>query len=135
MLNRSITRAVALLAATFGAGVAVGVGGRALWVRYASAAAPERVHGVERLMAELNGELRLTPPQRDSVHAILQRHYARMSEAWEIVRPRFDTLRAAMDSEVSRQLTPGQQATYRDLVARHRHQRERTKSDSGGPKK
>src|SRR5213082_168249 len=134
MLNRSTTWAVALLAATFVAGLAVGIGSRALWVRYASAAAPERAHGVERLMGELNGELRLTPPQRDSVHAILQRHYTRMSEAWETVRPRFDTLRAGMDSEVSRQLTPDQQAIYRDLIARHRHQRERAKSDSDGRK-
>src|SRR5437879_12844029 len=132
MLSRSTTRAAVLLAARFGAGGAAGVGGRALWVRYASAAAPERARGVERLMGELNGELRLTPLQRDSVHAILQRHYTRLSEAWETVRPRFDTLRAAMDSEVSRQLTPDQQAIYRDLIARHRHQRERAKSDSGG---
>jgi hypothetical protein len=135
MLNRSTTRAAALLVATFAAGVAVGVGGRALWVRYASAAPPERAHGVERLMGEVNGALRLTPLQRDSVHAILQRHYTRMSEAWETVRPRFDAMRAAMDSEVTRQLTPEQQATYRDLIARHRHQRERAKSDSGGQKK
>ena len=132
MLNRSTTWAVALLATTFGAGIAVGVGGRALWVRYASAAAPERGHGVEGLMHELSGELRLTPRQRDSVHTILERHYTRMSEAWEAVRPRFDTLRAAMDSEVARQLTPEQQAIYRDLIARHRHQRERAKSDSSG---
>jgi len=132
MLNRSTTWAVALLAATFGAGVVVGVGSRALWVRYASAAAPERARGVERLMGELNGELRLTPVQRDSVHAILERHYTRMSDAWETVRPRFDTLRAAMDSEVSRQLTAEQQATYRNIIARHRHQRERSKSDSSG---
>ena len=135
MLNRSTTWAVALLAATFGAGVAVGVGGRAMWVRYASAAAPERAHGVERLMGELDRDLRLTPVQRDSVHAILQHHYTRMSEAWETVRPRFDTLRAAMDSEVARQLTAEQLATYRDLIARHRHQRERARSDSGGQKK
>ena len=132
MLNRSTTWAAALLVATFGAGVAVGVGGRAMWVRYASAAAPERAHGVERLMAELDRDLRLTPVQHDSVHTILLRHYTRISEAWETVRPRFDTLRAAMDSEVSRQLTPEKQATYRDLIARHRHQRERAKSDSGG---
>ena len=135
MLNRSTAWAVALLAATFGAGVAVGVGGRALWVRYASAAAPERARGVERLMGELNHDLRLTAAQRDSVRAIVERHYTRMSEAWETVRPRFDTLWAAMDAEVSRQLTPEQQATYRDLIARHRHQREqreRARSDSGG---
>jgi hypothetical protein len=132
MLNRSTARAAALLVATFAAGVAVGVGGRALWVRYASAASPERARGVERLMGEVNGALRLTPLQRDSVHAILQRHYTRMGEAWETVRPRFDAMRAAMDSEVALQLTPEQQATYRDLIARHRHQRERAKSDSGG---
>src|SRR2546430_13433565 len=36
----------------------------------------------------------IAPLQRDSVHAILQRHYTRMSEAWETVRPRFDTLRS-----------------------------------------
>src|SRR5207237_572736 len=87
MLNRSTTWAAALLVATFGAGVAVGVGGRAMWVRYASAASPERAHGVERLMGELDRDLRLTPVQRDSVDAILQRHYTRMSEAWETVRP------------------------------------------------
>src|SRR2546430_9268524 len=68
MLNRSTTWAVALLAATFGAGVVVGIGGRAMWVRYASAASPERAHGVERLMGELDRDLRLTPVQRDSVH-------------------------------------------------------------------
>src|SRR5256885_749735 len=118
MLNRSTTWAVALLAGTFGAGVVVGVGGRAMWVRYAAAASPERAHGVERLMGELDRDLRLTPLQRDSVHTILQRHYTRMSEAWETVRPRFDTLRAGMDSEVSRQLTPEQQAMQRDLRAR-----------------
>src|SRR6266700_5881747 len=65
MLNRSTTWAVALLAATFGAGVVIGVGGRAMWVRYASAASPERAHGVERLMGELDHDLRLTAVQRD----------------------------------------------------------------------
>ncbi|HZI23238.1 MAG TPA: hypothetical protein VFD76_11990 [Gemmatimonadales bacterium] len=134
MLNRSTTQAAVFLAATFAAGIAVGVGGRALWVRRAAAAAPERAHGVDRLMGELDGELRLTPAQHDSVHAILQRHWTRISAAWEEVRPRFDTMRAAMDSEVSRQLTPEQQATYRDHMARYRHQRERDKPDSGGHK-
>ncbi|PYP52592.1 MAG: hypothetical protein DMD45_03695 [Gemmatimonadetes bacterium] len=132
MPTRSTAWAAALLAATFAAGVAVGVGSRALWIRYASAAAPGRGRGVDRLMSELDRDLRLTPVQHDSVHTILLRHYTRISESWERVRPRFDTLRAAMDSDVSRQLTPDQQAIYRDLIARHRHQRERAKSDSGG---
>src|SRR6184192_1464696 len=116
MLNRSTTWAVLFLVATFAAGLAVGAGGRALWVRYASAAAPERARGLDRMMDELNVELRLGPGQRDSVRAILQRHRTRMTAVWETVRPRFDSMRAQMDSDVARQLTPEQQAKYRDHV-------------------
>ena len=134
MLNSSKTRAVALLAATFAAGAAVGAGGRALWVRYASAAAP-RPRGIDRMMSELDGELRLTPVQHDSVRAIVQRHFTKMSAVWETVRPRFDSMRAQMDSEVSRHLTPEQQEKYRDHVTRYRHQKDQERGDSGGPKK
>ena len=131
MLNRSTTWAVIFLVATFAAGIAVGAGGRALWVRYASAAAPERSRGVDRMMNELNEELHLDPVQRDSVRAILQRHRARMTVVWETVRPRFDSMRAQMDSEVARHLTPEQQVKYRDHVTRYRHQKEQEKTDSG----
>src|SRR5207247_6627399 len=137
MLNRSTTWAVAFRVATFAAGLAGGAGGRALWVRYASAAAPERARGLDRLRDELNAELRLGAVQRDSVRAILQRHRTRMTAVWETVRPRFDSMRAQMDSEVARQLTPEQQAKYRDHVTRYRHQKEQEKADteSGGRKK
>jgi hypothetical protein len=135
MLNSSKTRAVALLAATFAAGAAVGAGGRALWVRYASAASAERPRGIDRMMGELDDEMRLTPVQHDSVRAIVQRHWTRMSAAWETVRPRFDSMRAVMDSEVSRHLTPEQQVKYRDHVARYRHQKDQERADSGGQKK
>src|SRR5256885_4471224 len=97
MLNRSTTWAVALLAATFGAGVVVGVGGRAMGGRYASAASPERAHGVERPMGELDHDPRLTPLQRDSVHTILQRPHTPISEAWGTGRPPVCTLRPGMD--------------------------------------
>jgi len=137
MLNRSTTWAVLFLVATFAAGLAVGAGGRALWVRYASAAAPDRARGLDRMMVELNDELHLDPAQRDSVRAILQRHRTRMTAVWETVRPRFDSMRAQMDSDVARQLTPEQQAKYRDHVTRYRHQKEQEKADtgSGGQKK
>ena len=135
MLNRSTTWAVVLLAATFAAGIAVGAGGRARWVRRAAAAAPERPRGIDRMMGELNEELRLTPAQSDTVRAVLQRHWTRMSGVWEAVRPRFDTLRAAMDSEVSRHLTPEQQVKYRDHVTRYRHQRDQERTDTSGRKK
>src|SRR6266576_1388919 len=113
MLNRSTTWAVVFLVATFAAGLAVGAGGRALWVRYASAAAPDRGRGLDRMMDELTEELRLDPAQRDSV------------------RPRFDSMRAQMDSEVALQLTPDQQAKYRDHVARYRHQKDQEQADTG----
>src|SRR5213079_3764829 len=131
MLNRSTTWAVLFLVATFAAGLAVGAGGRALWVRYASAAAPERARGLDRLMDELNAELRLGAVQRDSVRAILQRHRTRMTAVWETVRPRFDSMRAQMDSEVTRHLTPEQQVKYRDHVSHYRHRRDQARSDSG----
>jgi hypothetical protein len=137
MLNRSTTWALVFLVATFVAGIAVGAGGRALWVRYASAASPERGRGLDRMMDELTAELRLTPVQRDSVRAIVQRHRTRMTAVWETVRPRFDSMRAQMDSEVALQLTPDQQAKYRDHVTRYRHQKEQEQADtgSGGRKK
>ncbi len=132
MLDRSKTWAAILLAATFVAGVAVGVGGRALWVRAAYGGAPERGRGVDRLMTDLERELALTPQQRDSVHAILERHWTRMSAVWDTIRPRFDSMRAGLDSEVIRQLTPEQQARYRDHMARFRHHRERADSEGRG---
>jgi len=137
MLNRSTIWAVVFLVATFAAGIAVGAGGRTLWVRHASAASLDRERGLDRMMAELNEELRLDAAQRDSVRAIIQRHRTRMTAVWETVRPHFDSMRAQMDSEVARQLTPEQQAKYRDHVTRYRHQRDQEKGDtgSGGRKK
>src|SRR5437879_5823206 len=130
MLNRSKAWAVALLVAAFVVGVVVGAGGEATWARRAHAADPGRGRGLERMKANLDRELGLTGAQRDSVHAVLDRHWARMSAAWETVRPRFDSMRAQMDSDVTRQLSSQQQARYRDHVARYRHHTEKT--DSGG---
>jgi hypothetical protein len=130
MLNRSKTWAVVLLVATFVAGMAVGAGGRGLWARRAAASAGPS-HGPDRMLASLTGELRLTPAQHDSLGAILQRHWARMNDAWEAVRPRFDTIRADMDSAVVRQLTPEQATQYRDHVARYRHRQEQERQGSG----
>src|SRR5437773_2608397 len=71
------------------------------------------------------------PAHRDSVRAIVQRHRTRMTAVWETVRPRFDSMRAQMDSEVALQLTPDQQAKYRDHVVRYRHQKDQEQADTG----
>ena len=118
------------LVAAFVVGVVVGAGGEAAWARGAHGADPGRGRGLERMKANLDRELGLTGVQRDSVHAVLDRHWTRMTAAWETVRPRFDSMRAQMDSDVARQLSSEQQARYRDHVARYRHHTEKT--DSGG---
>jgi hypothetical protein len=130
MPNPSKTRALVLLAATFLAGVAVGTGVPAVWAHYSGARRAERPHGLERMMGELDAELRLAPVQHDSVHAILGRHFAQLTAVWDSLKPRFDTIRSRMDSEVVRQLTPTQAVQYRDHVTRYRHQKERARSDS-----
>ncbi len=131
MLNRSKTWAVALLTAAFVAGVVVGAGAYTAWPGHAPEAG-SRGRGVDRMLAELTHELRLTPAQHDSLHAILQRHFTEMNSVWESIRPRFDTMRARMDSEVIRQLTPDQQAGYRNHVTRFRHHSDN--GDSTGKK-
>src|SRR2546428_351589 len=92
MLNRSTTWAVAFLVATFAAGLAVGAGGRALWVRYASAAAPERARGPDRLMDELNaGRQRPAPAQPASLQVSLAEAVRRALDVQpDIVRARRD---------------------------------------------
>src|SRR5712692_9733103 len=112
MPNSSKTRALTLLAATFLAGVAVGTGVRAVWAHYGADRRSERPHGLDRMVAELNEELHLTPAQHDSVYAI----------------------RSRMDSEVVRQLTPTQAVQYRDHVTRYRHQKQQARSDSSRKK-
>src|SRR5438034_1057599 len=72
MLNRSTTWAVLFLVATFAAGLAVGAGGRALWVRYASAAAPERARGLDRTLAATGGTLAAQQPAAPVQSAQLQ---------------------------------------------------------------
>ena len=120
MLSRSKAWAAALLAATFAAGVVVGAGAYTAWAHRGPDDAG-RSRGVDRMVANLTAELRLTPVEHDSVQAILRRHFTELNGVWETVRPRFDSIRARMDSEVVRQLTPEQQAGYRDHVTRFRH--------------
>jgi hypothetical protein len=134
MPNASKTRALTLLAATFVAGVAVGTGVRAVWAHYSAERRSGARPGLDRMMANLNDELHLTPVQHDSVHAILGRHFGELTAVWDSVKPRFDAIRSRMDSEVVRQLTPTQAVQYRNHVTRYRHQKEQAQSDSSRKK-
>lgn len=66
----------------------------------------------------LKRELDLTPVQEDSVRAIFARHRPQMEALWRQMRPRFDSVRATIDTEISGQLTPAQRTKFQELERR-----------------
>jgi len=116
VLDRSTGRALALLAAVFVAGGAAGwgIGSRMSGVRRHSAGDPQ---------ARLAYLLNLSPAQRESVQAVLERYRDEMQSIWRESRPRVDSLRGIIQAEVYAQLTPVQQDQFRALVALHERQR------------
>jgi hypothetical protein len=130
MLGRSRAWAVALLAAVFLAG---GAAGWALGKR--SAAAPRAGGGPDAIASFLGRRLDLTPVQQESVRAVFARHHAEMQAIWGEVRPRLDSLRMAVRTEVNAQLTPEQRTRYARLLADLEHQHdERGRRDTTSPK-
>ncbi len=63
-------------------------------------------------------ELGLTAAQQDSVQAVFERHRPQIEALWREMRPRFDSLRATVDSEIAAQLTPAQRARFAELAKR-----------------
>jgi hypothetical protein len=130
VFGRSRTWAVALLAAVFLAG---GAAGWALAKRRASD--PPRGGSPDAIASYLGRRLDLTAAQQESVRAVFARHHEEMQAIWGTVRPRLDSLRTVVRSEVNAQLTPDQQARYARLLADLEHQHdERARRDSTSPK-
>jgi hypothetical protein len=129
MFGRSKAWALALLVAVFLAG---GAGGWALARRGES---PRAGGGPDAIAAFLGKRLELTAAQQESVRAVFVRHHEEMQAIWGEVRPRLDSLRAVVRTEVSALLTPEQQARYARLLADLEHQHdERARRDSTTPK-
>jgi Spy/CpxP family protein refolding chaperone len=63
-------------------------------------------------------ELGLSAAQQDSVQAVFERHRPQMQALWREMRPRFDSLRVTVDSEIAVQLTPAQRARFAELAKR-----------------
>jgi hypothetical protein len=63
-------------------------------------------------------ELGLSAAQQDSVQAVFERHRPQMEALWREMRPRFDSLRVTVDSEIAVQLTPAQRARFAELSKR-----------------
>ncbi|MGH7538653.1 MAG: periplasmic heavy metal sensor [Gemmatimonadales bacterium] len=121
MFSRSKAWAVALLAAVFLAGGAVG------WAAsgWSDASHQRRGRGPRGMAEYLARRLDLSPVQRDSVRAILARHHTDMKAIWGAMRPRFDSLRAVVSDEIRVQLTPDQQERYARLLSEFEHQHEK----------
>lgn len=117
MLNRSKLLAAAFLFAVFGAGGVVGGVVSAAWgdsPRRVSSEPHHRTSYAERLQAELV----LSVLQRDSIDAILARRKEQMDAIWRDIRPRFETLRTAIRTEIMAQLTDDQRTRYQELIER-----------------
>jgi len=67
--------------------------------------------------------LDLTPAQKDSVQAILERHKPAMDSIWRQLGPRFETIKDSISNEIRRQLTPEQQKAYTEMIRRFEDQR------------
>lgn len=74
--------------------------------------------GPDGFVRHLADELTLSAPQQDSVRAILQRHKPQMDSAWAEMRPRVETLRETIRSEIAAQLDSTQRVKFNDLNRR-----------------
>lgn len=85
----------------------------------------------EGFVSLLTTELALTAAQQDSVRVVLARHNGAMDALWDEIRPRVDSLRGVIRSEIAPHLTAEQQAKFTALTARldaeRREQREKSK--------
>lgn len=117
-MRRPRWAAVALLGASFATGTLAGAGAMAIAERHRR---PDAHHarGPDRYLEALTGTLHLTPQQRDSVRAVLDRHAPAMDSVWRQVEPRFARLRDAIRLEIRGHLTAGQQEAYTDMLQRH----------------
>ena len=66
----------------------------------------------------LKEDLKLTPPQVDSVTRVLERHRPTMDSIWSQVQPQFESQRQQIRTEIRSMLTPEQQRAYATLLAR-----------------
>ena len=131
MTNSTHTSALLLLSA-FLLGAAAGGAALALYGR-SPQMGPGRPGGSSGYLSRLEKDLNLTPVQRDSVGAILERFEPRMDSIWQEVRPRFETLRGELRSDINAQLTPEQQRHYAELLERHDARRRNSKDSSNAP--
>lgn len=75
------------------------------------------------MIRHLTEELDLTAAQQDSIKAVLKRWRPTMDSAWAEVRPRIETVRASIRSDIAAQLDAEQRAKYEEMMKRHEQNR------------
>lgn len=127
---RSRLAAAGLLLAVFGVGVLAGMAGVSI-AEHRDSGGGSRGRGLEGYLAHLTAELGLSKAQQDSLRDVMDRHKPAMDSMWGEVRPRFDSLRALVRSEIREQLGPAQVARYDSMLAA-REQATRERRSNGG---
>ena len=116
MQNRR--RAALLLAAAFLVGALCGAAGMLVASQRDVGPSQPRRRGPHGYVEHLTRTLDLSPAQRDSVRAILERHRPAMDSLRREVAPRFETLQNTIRSEIRLQLSPDQQERLSDMTKR-----------------
>ncbi len=122
---RSTLKATLLLIATFAGGALAGgaVIGLADRDKLPGRKSHDRHPGADDHIEFLSRKLELTPPQKDSVQSILERHKPAMDSLWRQLGPRFETIRDSISNEIRRQLTPTQKQSYTEMIRRFEEER------------
>ena len=71
------------------------------------------------MLKHMTEQLDLTQVQQDSIKAVLDRYRPAMDSAWAEVRPRIETVRARIRSDIAAQLTAEQRTKYEEMMKRH----------------
>lgn len=113
---------IALLVATFAAGMLAGAAfDRTLVAREPAAAQEPDCHGpAGRKTRMILDQLDLTPEQRVRVDAVMERRRAQADAFWKEEGPRMRRLVDSTRAEIRAVLTPAQRAEYDRLRAEHR---------------
>jgi Spy/CpxP family protein refolding chaperone len=122
---KSTWKATILLLATFAGGALAGGAVIALADRgeMSYGRREHRHHEKEDHIEFLTKRLDLTPAQRDSVQAILERYKPKMDSIWRQLGPRFETIKDSISNDIRRQLTPEQQTRYTEMIQRFENER------------
>jgi len=126
-MSSSRSKASLLLAATFVGGLLLGAGAMAL---RGQADGPPRGRRSDWYLGHLQKELDLSASQRDSVRAVLDRYGPRMDSLMQEIRPRLDTLRGGMRTEIERFLDQRQRSEFEKMRQHYARERQAGGADA-----